>query len=179
MAARRRTPRRSPSSRRTKPPVPPRGFRTVTPHLAVDGAAKAVEFYTAAFGARELLRQTTPDGKVLHSRLRIGDSLVMLADVFPGGSMAPSGSSSQPVYLHLYVADVDRVWKRALAAGARSVMPLDDMFWGERYGQLQDPFGHRWSISTPVRMTKRERDEKRAAAMRMFEAGPRSSEPGA
>lgn len=179
MAPRKPTARRRPPRPRA-PPARPAGFSTVTPYLAVRGAVRAIEFYAAAFGAKELQRETTPDGKILHSRLRIGDSIVMLADEFEGGSMtAPEQATTSPITLHLYVPDVDAVWKRALAAGARVVHPLDDMFWGERYGQLRDPFGHLWSVSTPLRMSRAEREAKRAEAMRSFApADPPSPDAG-
>jgi len=162
-----------PAKRRSSgPSARPPGFGTVTPYLTVRGAEKALEFYRTAFGAKELLRNTTPDGKILHARMRIGNSIVMLSELFPGGSTAsPEGLPGVPVTLHLYLPNIDVVWQRAIAAGARSVMPLDDMFWGERYGQLRDPFGHQWSLSMRIAMTKREREERQAAAMRQMAEG--------
>ena len=149
-------------------PVPP-GFRTVTPYLSVDGGMSALEFYKKAFGARELVRQTTPDGKLVHGRLRIGDSIVMLSDVFPGSdSSAPSQLGTSTVTLHVYSKNVDRLWDRVLAAGARVSMPLVNQFWGERYGKVIDPFGHHWSVSMRVKMTAAEKKAKQAEAMGML-----------
>ncbi|HEY4187591.1 MAG TPA: VOC family protein [Polyangia bacterium] len=119
----------------------PEGYRTVTPFLSVNGASEAIEFYKKAFGAEEKSRMPTPDGKVLHSELRIGDSIVMLADAMMGGPPLTAG-------IHLYVADADAAWARATAAGAQVVMPLADMFWGDRYGVLTDKWGNKWSIAT-------------------------------
>ena len=170
--------RRAPARPRPQRPAPPAGFRTVTPYLEVVGASKAVEFYKSAFGARELTREMTGEGKVLHARLRIGDSIVMLSDVFEEAHRSvPATPARSPVTLHLYVPDVDLVWNRAIAAGARSIVPLDDMFWGERYGQLLDPFGHRWSLSMRIPMSKRERDAKRLGAMKMLDAGEPPGRP--
>ncbi len=154
----------------------PTGFRTVTPYLAIEGAAQALEFYKKAFDAKELARQETPDGKIVHARVRIGDSLVMMSDVFPGSSSkSPYALGGSAVTLHLYSKDVDKMWQRALGAGARVVMPLDNQYWGERYGQLVDPFGHRWSISMQVKMSRQEMEEKEKAAMAKF---AQSQHPG-
>ena len=146
----------------------PAGFRTVTPYLAVNGGKEALEFYKKAFGAKELNRQTTPDGKVVHARMKIGDSIVMLSDQFgaPASGAAPAAGSI--VTLHVYSKDVDKLWQQATAAGAKILMPIDNQFWGERYGQLVDPFGHRWSVAMQVKMSKEERDAKEKAAMAMF-----------
>jgi len=131
----------------------PAGVHTVTPHLVVEGAARAIEFYRQAFGAREESRLARPgDGKLMHASIRIGDSTVMLCDDFPEhGSRGPQSLQGSPVTIHLYVADVDAVVARAAQAGATVTMPVADMFWGDRYGQLVDPFGHRWSVATHVR----------------------------
>ena len=125
----------------------------IAPHLAIGGrrAAEAIDFYRSAFGARELHRMPSEDGRIMHCHLTINGGSLMLADDFPeyrGGQDAapPSG-----VTLHLQVEDADALWQQALAAGASVYMPLEDQFWGDRYGQLQDPFGHRWSIGAPVR----------------------------
>jgi uncharacterized glyoxalase superfamily protein PhnB len=125
----------------------PEGTRTVTPHLVVKGAAKAIDFYKAAFGAVEHGRMNGPGGSVAHAEIQISDSRVYLADEFPGGPVrAPKDGTS--VVLHLYVPDADASFARALSAGATVAMPLMDMFWGDRYGQVRDPFGHVWSIAT-------------------------------
>ncbi len=147
----------------------PSGFRTVTPYLAVNGGLEALAFYKKAFGAKELAKETTPDGKVVHARIKIGDSIVMLSDQFGAGDV--SGATPMMgarVTLHVYSRDVDRLWQQATAAGAKVVMPIDNQFWGERYGQLDDPFGHRWSLAMLVRMSKQEKEAKRKAAMAMM-----------
>lgn len=147
----------------------PEGFRTVTPYLAIDGAAKALEFYKNAFGAKELTRQATPDGRIVHARIRIGDCLVMMSDIFPGAmTKSPLELGTSPVTLHVYTNDVDGMWNRAVSAGAKVVMPLDNQYWGERYGQLVDPFGHHWSLSMRVKMSKEEMEAKEKQAMAMF-----------
>ena len=135
----------------------PEGMRTVTPHLTCGGAADAIEFYKRAFGAVELTRLPGPGGKLLHAMIRIGDSKVMLVDEFPEhGSFGPKAMQGSPVTLHLYVDDVDAVFRRAVDAGAKVTMPVADMFWGDRYGRLEDPFDHQWSVATHVRDVKPE-----------------------
>ena len=130
----------------------PDGMRTVTPHLVCAGAADAIEFYKKAFGAVEVARQPGPDGKIMHASIRIGDSAVMLVDEFPAwGVRGPKALGGSPVTIHLYVEDADAFAARAVAAGAKVTMPIEDAFWGDRYGQLEDPFGHRWSVATHVR----------------------------
>ena len=130
----------------------PEGFRTVTPHLVCGDAAAAIAFYQQAFGATEVGRMNMPNGKIGHAEIRIGDSRLMLADAFPEyGSNDPLVLKGSPVVIHLYVEDADAAWARATAAGATPIMPLSDAFWGDRYGQVQDPFGHRWSIATHQR----------------------------
>ena len=138
----------------TKPQVKPvpDGMHTVTPHLVCNGAADAITFYKQAFGAVELGRLPGPQGKLMHAMLRIGDSAVMLMDEFPDyGSFGPKSLKGSPVTIHLYVEDVDATVKRAVAAGAKITMPVDDMFWGDRYGKIEDPFGHHWSVATHIR----------------------------
>ena len=132
-------------------PVPD-GMHTVTPHLVCAGAAEAIEFYKKAFNAVEMGRMPGPQGKLIHALLRIGDSAVMLVDEFPDwGSFGPKSLKGSPVTIHLYVEDVDAIVKRAVAAGAKITMPVENMFWGDRYCKLEDPFGHQWSIATHVR----------------------------
>ncbi|MGH8495137.1 MAG: VOC family protein [Gammaproteobacteria bacterium] len=130
----------------------PEGMHTVTPHLCCRDAAAAMDFYKRAFGAIEIARQTTPDGKILHAAIQIGDSPVMLVDEFPDWQcLGPESLNGSPVTLHLYVEDADAFMKRAVEAGAKETMPLQDTFWGDRYGKLEDPFGHSWSIGTHKR----------------------------
>ena len=128
----------------------PEGYHSVTPALTVRDAAKAVDFYKRAFGAVELpIRLTDPNGKVLHTELSIGDSLIMLNDESPQvGNLSPESLGGSAVRIHLYVEDVDNLYKRAVDAGAEVLMPLSDAFWGDRYAMLKDPFGHRWSMAT-------------------------------
>jgi PhnB protein len=173
------TGKRKPAARTKAPVLPPipKGFRTVTPYLCVDGAAKAMEFYLRAFGAKELTRQALPDGKLIHGRIQIGDSIVMLSDLFPGGTTnAPSVAGKTTVTLHIYSKDVASLWARAVRAGATVLMPLGKQFWGETYGQLRDPFGHVWSLSQQVPMSAEERHRKQREAMAMFASG---EHPGA
>jgi PhnB protein len=135
----------------TAQPIPP-GMRTVTPHLICGGAAPAIEFYKKAFNATELARLPGPDGKLMHAAIRIGDSVIMLNDEFPEwGSLGPKARQGTSVTIHLYVDDADAWFARAVKAGATVKLPLQDMFWGDRYGIVEDPFGHQWSIATHVR----------------------------
>ena len=130
----------------------PEGMHSVTPHLVCAGAADAIEFYKTAFGAQESGRLLGPQGKIMHAHLRIGDSAIMLVDEMPEwGALGPKALKGSPVTIHLYVTDVDAFFARAVAAGAKVTMPLQDMFWGDRYGKLEDPFGHHWSVATHVR----------------------------
>ena len=139
----------------------PEGMHTVTPHLVCEGAAAAIEFYKKAFGAVETARMPGPNGKLMHAAVRIGDSTVMLADDFPEyGGLGPKALKGSPVTLHVYVTDADATFAQAVAAGATVKMPMADMFWGDRYGQVTDPFGHHWSIATHVKdMTPEEMSE--------------------
>ncbi|MCU6500347.1 VOC family protein [Rugamonas sp. A1-17] len=138
----------------------PEGMHSVTPHLVVDGAADAIEFYKKAFNAVETARIPGKEGKLIHAAVRIGDSTVMLVDEFPDfGSVGPKALKGTPVTLHIYVPDIDATYAQALAAGAAEKMPPADMFWGDRYAQVTDPFGHVWSIATHTRdMTREEMD---------------------
>lgn len=130
----------------------PDGMHTVTPHLICAGAADAIEFYKKAFNAVELGKVPGPEGKLLHALIRFGDSPIMLVDEFPShNSFGPKSLKGSPVTIHLYVQDVEVVFKQAVAAGAKITMPVADMFWGDRYGLLEDPFGHHWSVATHVR----------------------------
>jgi PhnB protein len=131
----------------------PEGFHTITPHLTVRDANGAIEFYKKAFGAQVLNVAPGPGGKVLHAAIKIGDSIVMLNDEFPefGGQLGPSATAGSPVALHIYLDNVDAAFERAVSAGATVKMPLMDQFWGDRYGVVTDPFGHRWSLATHTR----------------------------
>jgi uncharacterized glyoxalase superfamily protein PhnB len=135
---------------------------TVVPYLRVKGAAKAIEFYTKALGARERMRMPTPDGRVMHAELEIGSGVLYLCDEFPemGGQTAAPNDASM---VHLNVPDCDAVWRDAVAAGATPTMPLQDMFWGDRFGKFKDPFGHEWSISTTKEQLTPEEMQRRGA----------------
>jgi PhnB protein len=149
---------------------------TVVTYLVIEGAAKALEFYKKAFGATELTRQATPDGKIIHASMKIGNTTIMMSDIFPGSSAkSPLELGTSPVTLHINADDVDALWNRALAAGAAVLMPLDNQYWGARYGQLVDPFGHHWSLSMEIKMSKEEREAKQKEAMEMFS---RNEHPG-
>ena len=148
----------------------PEGQHTITPHLVINGASEAIEFYKRAFGAKEIHRMPFPGPggqvKLGHAELEIGDSRLYLADEFPDyGSVGPQGGAS-PVTIHLYVTDADATFQQAVDAGATVAMPLADMFWGDRFGKLVDPFGHHWSISEHLEdLTPEQMQERMAAAM--------------
>ena len=130
----------------------PEGMHSVTPHLVVAGAAKAIEFYKKAFGAEEQGRLPGPDGRLMHAAITIAGSPVMLVDEMPEwGALGPKALKGSPVTIHLYVEDADAFVERAVKAGATVTMPLADQFWGDRYGKIEDPFGHHWSVATHVR----------------------------
>ena len=130
----------------------PEGMHTITPHLVCAGAADAIEFYKKAFGATEMLRMPGPGGKLMHAMVQIGDSPLMLVDESPEwGSKSPKTLNGTAVTIHLQVPDSDALFARAVDAGATVVMPMADMFWGDRYGIVTDPFGHSWSIATHVK----------------------------
>lgn len=150
----------------------PRGYHTVTPYLVCKGAASAMAFYTKAFGAKETSRMPGPDGSVMHGEMRIGDSMIMLSDENPQmGAVAPSGSGV-PVQVFLYVKDVDRAFAQAVAAGAKADMPPMDMFWGDRFGKLTDPFGHKWSMATHTEdVSPKEMGRRMAAEMAKQQPG--------
>ncbi len=130
----------------------PEGMHSLTPLLTCAGAADAIDFYKKAFNAVEVSRLPGPKGKLMHASLRIGNSALMLTDEFPEwGGLGPKLLKGSPVTVHLYVENVDAAVEQAVAAGAKITMPLADMFWGDRYAQLEDPFGHRWSVATHTR----------------------------
>ncbi len=146
--------------------------RMLAPHLVCDGAADAIRFYQAAFGVREMMSLPGPDGRLMHAAVTINGSLVMLVDEMCGpddeacrrGARSPKALGGTPVTIHLGVPDVDAVVERAVAAGATLVMPVADQFWGDRYGIVEDPFGHHWSIATPLPVAPLTADEPRDAA---------------
>ena len=143
----------------------PEGYEGLTPYLSIKGAARAIDFYKKAFGATELVRMDQPDGRVGHAELRIGRGIVMLADEFPEmGFRSPESLGGSPVVIHLYVEDVDDVVRRATAAGATIERPVANQFYGDRQGQLRDPFGHLWSIATHVEDVPQDEMARRAAA---------------
>jgi len=148
----------------------PDGFHTLTPHIIVKGAAKAIDFYKKAFGAEEIHRHAMPDGSVMHALVRIGDSMLMLNDEFPQMKcFGPATIGGTAVTLNLYVADADKAWERAVQAGAKIKMPIADQFWGDRYGLVTDPFGHDWAIATHKKDLK---PEEIMAAAKASMAGP-------
>jgi PhnB protein len=141
----------------------PQGFHSVTPFLVVNDAAKAIDFYRRAFGAKEIMRNTGPDGKITHAEIRIGDSPLMLSDEMPqAGIRTPRSLGGSTVNIFLYVDNVDTIFKQAESAGAKVEMPLENMFWGDRYGRLTDPFGHSWSVATHKEDVAPEEMKKRA-----------------
>jgi PhnB protein len=130
----------------------PEGYHTITPMMTVRNAEKAIEFYKKAFGAEDRGIMKGPDGKVMHAEIKIGDSIIMLSDEFPqAGVLSPESAGGSSMGLHIYIQDVDTAFDRAVKAGAQVESPLMDQFWGDRYGRLKDPFGHRWSIATHTR----------------------------
>jgi len=141
----------------------PDGYPRVSPSLAVDGAAAAIEFYTSVFGATVRMRMDMPDGKIAHAELAFGDSVVMLGDEVPQmGYHGPKAIGGTPVTLSVYVEDVDATFARAVDAGATVVRPVEDQFYGDRSGQFEDPFGHRWSVATHVEDVSEEEMGRRA-----------------
>ena len=143
----------------------PEGYHSLTPYLVCKDAAKAIDFYTRAFGAQELMRMPGPHGRIMHAEVKIGDSMLMLSDENPDrGAVAPTGSGRSSS-LMFYTADVDAVFKRAIDLGATSVETPTDMFWGDRMGNLKDPFGHQWAIATHKEDVSPEEMEKRMQAI--------------
>ena len=135
----------------TVQPIPP-GMSTLTPHIVCRDASAAIDFYVQAFGAVDMVRLPGPDGRLMHAMVRIGDSHLFLMDEYAEwGTLGPQSLKGSPLVLHLYVADADASFAQAVAAGAKPIMAPTDMFWGDRYGQVEDPFGHRWSLATHIR----------------------------
>ncbi len=140
----------------------PQGYHSVTPYLTVSDANKALDFYKRAFGAHEIMRMDAPNGKIGHAEIKIGDSIIMIADEMPGsGTKAPQTLGGTSAGVFLYVEDADAVFQKAVQSGAQVAVPLADMFWGDRFGTVRDPFGHSWSVAThkedvaPAEMSKR------------------------
>ncbi len=141
----------------------PDGYPRVTPYLIVDGAAAAIDFYKSVLGATERMRMAGPDGKVGHAELELGDSVIMLADEHPEiDARGPGSVGGTPVSLHVYVEDVDRVFERAIEAGAKAQRPVEDKFYGDRSGGFEDPFGHRWDVASHVEDVPPDEMAKRA-----------------
>ena len=143
----------------------PAGYHSVTPSLVVRGVAQAIEFYQRAFGAEVVSRMPGPDGSIMHAEIRIGDSIVMLGpESREWGTLSPLSTNGNPGSLHIYVPDADAAFARALEAGATVKMPLENAFWGDRYGKVADPFGHEWGIATRVREMTPEEMQRAAEA---------------
>jgi PhnB protein len=141
----------------------PEDYPRVTPYLIVDDGAAAIDFYTSVLGAGERMRMAGPDGKVGHAELNIGDSVIMLADEHPEmNAVGPKTVGGTPVSIHVYVEDSDGVFERAIEAGAKSLAPIEDKFYGDRSGSFEDPFGHHWNVSTHVEDVPEEEMAKRA-----------------
>jgi PhnB protein len=144
----------------------PAGYHTATPYLIVKNAAAAIEFYTRAFGAKETRRMAGPDGKMMHAEMKIGDSIVMLSDEFPSHqALSPETLGGSPMFVVLYVEDVDARVRQALAAGAKVLRPVEDQFFGDRSGTVLDPFGHRWTLTTHIEDVSDAEMERRFAAI--------------
>ncbi|HTD88379.1 MAG TPA: VOC family protein [Candidatus Binatia bacterium] len=144
----------------------PEGHRTVTPYMAIKNGVKALEFYKKAFGATEVYKLVMPDGRLGHAEIRIGDSIIMMSDEFPEyGGKSPETLGGTPVNIHLYVDDVDGFFKKAVAAGAKERKAVKDQFYGDRSGQLEDPFGHLWWVATHKEDVSPKEMQKRVQAM--------------
>jgi PhnB protein len=142
----------------------PEGYPRVSTYLCIDGATAAIDFYRNVFGATERMRMPAPEGRIGHAELQIGDSLIMLSDEFPGMDVrSPKSLGGTPVTMNVYVEDVDEVFNRAVKAGARPLRPVQDQFYGDRSGQFEDPFGHRWSVASHVEDIPPEEMARRAA----------------
>jgi PhnB protein len=139
----------------------PQGYHTITPYLVVKDGSRALEYYQKAFGATNVNRMDGPDGKIMHAEFKIGDSMMMLSDEM-GPNKSPQSLGGSPVGIFLYVDDVDSVFNKAVQAGAKADMPPQDMFWGDRYGRLTDPFGHNWALATHIEDVAPEEMGKRA-----------------
>lgn len=153
-------------------PSPPPGYTSVTPSITVDDGVAALEFYAKAFGAEELFRLPMPDGKIGHAEIQIGNARIMVSDEFPDwGAVSPKTRGGPTSALMLYVENVDESFQRAVDAGATVVMPVADQFWGDRMGSVSDPFGHKWSIATPVEAVEADELKRRMEAFARGETG--------
>lgn len=162
--ARKSAPARKAARPKRIPPIPPQ-YGSITPSLVIRGAGEAIEFYKKAFGAKELARMPGPGGAVMHAEIKIGDSILMLSDEFPAwGAKGPQTLGGSPITVMLYVKDCDQVFRQAVEAGARSQMEPQDMFWGDRFAKLEDPFGHQWGILTAKEKVGPKELARRAAA---------------
>ena len=143
----------------------PEGYHSITPYLVIRKAADAIDFYKKAFDAVELYRMAGPDGGIAHAEIRIGDSPIMICDENPQmGAQSPQALGGSPANLFLYVEDVDAAFRKAVGAGASATMPPEDMFWGDRYGKITDPYGHEWSMATHIEDLSPDELQERARA---------------
>ena len=150
----------------------PADYAGITPYLSVKGAADAIDFYKKAFGAIEMMRLPNPDGTLGHAEIKIGNALVMLADEYPDyGNLSPKTLGGSSVRLHMYVEDVDAFFEKAVAAGAKVLIPVADQFYGDRSGRLEDPFGHVWLVSTHIEDVAPEEMQKRMEAYSQKQSG--------
>ena len=170
--AARKSPRAKQAQTAKKVSPVPKGYHTVTPYLIFRGAAEAIDFYRRAFGAKEITRMPMPDGRIAHAELQIGDSRLMLGDESPEmGARAPQSVGGTCVHIFLYLKDVDKTFAQASTAGATVEMPPTDMFWGDRYCKLQDPFGHKWNLATHIEDVTPKEMARRGAAARAAPPG--------
>jgi PhnB protein len=142
----------------------PEGFHSINPSIVCKGAARAIEYYKEVFHAQERVRMPGPGGAIMYAELAIGDSILMLSDEFPGMSSAPPADAPNSINLFLYIDEVDTVFNRAVKAGAKVEMPLENQFWGDRYGKIRDPFGHRWGLAQHIEDVAPEEMKKRSEA---------------
>jgi PhnB protein len=144
----------------------PDGYHSISPALTCRNASQAIDFYKKVFGAKEIMRMPGPGGIVMHAELQIGDSKIFMNDEIPGMASAPTPGSGNPIYLFLYTENVDRVFNAAVAEGSQIAMPLENQFWGDRYGKIVDPYGHMWGLAQHVEDVAPEEMERRSAAFR-------------
>jgi PhnB protein len=143
----------------------PEGYHSISPSLTCKNAARAIEFYKSVFGATEVMRMPGPEGKIMHAELKIGDSIIFINDEFPGMADAPAPGVTPSLFMFLYTEDVDSVYNRAVSMGSMVLMPLENMFWGDRYGKVTDPFGHQWGIAQHVEDVAPQEMKRRQDAM--------------